>query len=277
MTMHAVRIDMRFTGPPPGDVPAAHLNLFLGALRKNGQVCGREWPIVMDSGACVTTVLTPAADSLDARYHGTYVRRCIADAQLAGITFAWSLIGEECDSAEACGCADPGAYVLFTTYLTLESPVRCMDCFGPVPLYRFTAPPDTEFHDVISWQSDYQSCDHLQMNCTVLEKAATRQMSVIDSALSAAGRACCAVLSERAGKPFYYYLYRDKGRSAALEAQRRCPACDGPWQLPARLHGCFDFRCDNCRLLSNVAFNLRASYMMTAPDQLPAPIAPCPP
>ncbi|WP_374709469.1 DUF2310 family Zn-ribbon-containing protein [Massilia scottii] len=249
---------MRFAGPPPADEPAEHLNLFLGALRQNGQVCGREWPMVMDDGCCFTTVLTPAADSLDERYHGTYVRQRIADAQQAGITFAWSVIGEECDSAKACDCADPSAYLLFTTYLTLESPVRCMDCFGPVPLYRYTAPPDTEFYDVISWQSDYQSCDRLQMNCTVLERSATRQMSAIDSALSAAGRACCATLSGRAGKPFYYYLYRGKGRSAALEAQRRCPLCDGPWHLATTLRKPFDFRCDNCRLLSNFAFNLRA-------------------
>ncbi|CUI02772.1 DUF2310 family Zn-ribbon-containing protein [Massilia antarctica] len=223
---------MRFAGPPPSAEPAAaHLNLFLGALRNNGQICGSEWPMAMEDGCCFATVLAPAADSLDERYHGSHVRQRLADAQQAGITFAWSLIGPACDSADACACANPSAYVLFTTFLTLESPVRCMDCFGPVPLYRFTAPPDADFHDVISWQSDYQSCDHLQMNCTVLERAATRQMSTIDSALSAAGCACCAALSERAGKPFYYYLYRAKGRSAAREAQRRCPACDGPWQL----------------------------------------------
>lgn len=267
--MQVIRVEMRFAAPPPDNEPAGHLNVFLGALRKNGQVCGDEWPIVMDNGCCVATVLVPAADSLDERYHGTYVRQHIADARQAGITFAWSLIGPACDCADACACANPSAYVLFTTFLTLESPVRCMDCFGPVPLYRFTARPNADFHDVISWQSDYQSCDHLQMNCTVLERAATRQMSVIDSALAAAGRACCACcarLSELAGKPFYYYLYRDKGRSAAREAQRRCPACDGPWHLPATLHGCFDLRCDNCRLLSNLAFNLRAGRMTTAAD-----------
>ncbi|MDQ1921508.1 DUF2310 family Zn-ribbon-containing protein [Massilia pseudoviolaceinigra] len=251
--------------------------LYLGALRMNGQVCGSDWPIVMENGCYVATVLAPAADSLDARYNGTHVRQRIADARQAGVTFAWSVIGEQSDSAQACGCADPSAYLLFTTYLTVESPVQCMDCFGVVPLYRFKAPPDADFYDVMSWQSDYQSCDQLQMNCTVLEQAATGQMSAVDSALSLAGRACCARLSERSGKPFYYYLYRGKGRSAAQEALRRCPGCDAPWHSPATPHGVFDLRCDQCRLLSNLAFNLRGSYMMAASDTFSDPISPCPP
>lgn len=226
--MHVLRIDMRFAGPPPADGPAEHMILYLGALRMNGQVCGSDWPIVMENGCCVATVLAPTADSLDERYHGTHVRQRIAHAEQAGITFGWTVIGEQSDSARACGCAEPSAYVLFTTYLTVESPLQCMDCSGMVPLYRFPAPPDADFYDVMAWQSDYQSCDQLQMNCTVLEHAATRQMSAVDSALSLAGRACCATLSERAGKPVYYYLYRANGRSAAHEARRCCPACDAP-------------------------------------------------
>ncbi|ATQ77137.1 hypothetical protein CR152_23425 [Massilia violaceinigra] len=223
--MHVLRVDMRFAGQRPADGPAVHMNLYLGALSMNGQVCGSDWPIVIENGCCVATVLAPAADSLDERYHGTHVRQRIAEAQQAGITFAWSVIGEQSDSAQACGCADPSAFLLFTTYLTVESPVQCMDCFGVVPLYRFTAPPDADFYDVMSWQSNYQSCDQLQMNCTVLEQAATRQMSAVDSALSAAGRSCCATLSERAGKPFYYYLYRGKpprcpGSAATLSGLR---------------------------------------------------------
>ncbi|WP_157778689.1 DUF2310 family Zn-ribbon-containing protein [Massilia violaceinigra] len=66
-------------------------------------------------------------------------------------------------------------------------------------------------------------------------------------------------------------------RRAAQEARRRCPGCDASWHSPATPHGMFDFRCDRCRLLSNLAFNLGAGYMMADPDNFSDPVAPCPP
>lgn len=43
-----------------------------------------------------------------------------------------------------------------------------------------------------------------------------------------------------------------RGRGLVLERARRCPGRGGEWSLPKTLH-IFDFKCDRCQLLSNIA------------------------
>ncbi len=254
MHVHRIEFDL-----PSGQTPEKTIELaecLLGALRMNGQLCGAEWPIYIKEGRCVATVLAPEHESLDAKFHGEYVTRQISEGEALGITVTFVAEAEDCSSAETCSCHSSSGYVLFTNYVSLESPVRCLDCFLPVPLYKFPVMPSGEYYEVICWQSDYQSCDSLQMNCTVLERAATRQMSDYRSSLSTAGRENCRILEGLSGKPFYYYLYRASARSAKSERERLCPSCGQPWYLEAPLHSLFHYRCDQCRLLSNFAWNL---------------------
>lgn len=254
--MHVHRIEF---GLPSGQTSEKTVELaegLLGALRMNGQICGREWPIYTEESRCVAIVLAPEQESLDPKFHGEYVTRRIREGEALGITLAFTPVAEDCGGAEACSCHRSSGYVLFTNYLSLESPVRCLDCFLPVPLYRFPAMPSGEYYEVIRWQSDYQSCDRLQMNCAVLERAATRQLSDFRSSLSATGRENCRVLEGLSGKPFYYYLYRAHARSVKSERARRCPSCGQAWHLETPLHSLFHYQCDQCRLLSNLAWNL---------------------
>jgi predicted nucleic acid-binding Zn ribbon protein len=41
------------------------------------------------------------------------------------------------------------------------------------------------------------------------------------------------------------------------EQRRRCPLCGGAWRLEKPLHRLFDFKCDMCRLVSNLAWDVR--------------------
>lgn len=233
------------------------ISSLLGTWRMSGQICGREWSIVRANGSWWCTVLSPESESLDRRFDGRYVSKALERTGMAGVTVTWQSLGEDPTSANPCACASPTAFALFTTYVSLESPVRCLDCFRPVALHRFKPQDDGEHFGVIGWQSNYQSCDSLQMNCTVLEQAATRELSEVDSDLGKEGRGLCDELSVTSGRPFYYYLYRNSGESRHTELERRCPGCGGAWALPARLH-MFDFKCDRCRLLSNIAFSLES-------------------
>jgi predicted nucleic acid-binding Zn ribbon protein len=244
-------------GPNRDNVADAEaLSALLGAWRMNGQVCGREWPIASTPDCLSTTVLCPESGSLDSRWNRHHVSQALARLEEAGLDVSCRSLGADPGSASACECTLPSGYMLFTTFLSLESPVRCLDCFQPVALHRFEPTDSDEYYGVIGWQSDYQSCDSLQMNCSVLERAATREISAVDSALSRRGRALCDALSESSGRPFHYYLHRSGGRSHRSEIERRCPGCGGEWTMAERLH-LFDFKCDSCRLLSNISFSLR--------------------
>ncbi len=233
------------------------LNGYLSALRMNGQVCGREWTSRLEKDKCCVFVNTPEPCALDERFFSEFVRKAVATAATDGVEITSQLVGESIEGAKLCSCTDPSGFALFTTFLSLESPIRCMDCFGVIPLYRFSPLQSGEFYEVICWQSDYQSCDRLQMNCSVLEEPATAQLSELDSSLTSTGRDICTTMSNATGKPFYYYLYRASGSDFFTEQQRRCPSCSGAWSTDRSIHNLFDFKCDHCHLLSNIAWDVK--------------------
>jgi predicted nucleic acid-binding Zn ribbon protein len=229
---------------------------FVAALRMNGQVCGREWPQYSQGASLVMAVLTPEKNALSNKFAGMYVavrKKSLFDA---GIDIDVHHVAKDTGGALVCKCRKSSAYVLYTHFLSLEPPVRCLDCFGIKPLYRLAPMADGEFYSVISWASNYQSCDSLQMNCIVLEKSTTREISAVESQLSLRGIELCKQLSKLNKTPFYYYLYRGGNRSAKQELARTCPSCNRNWVSKKETHGLFHFRCVRCKLVSNWAWGV---------------------
>lgn len=232
---------------------------FLGGLRGNGQICGHEFPILTAAQGFFSFVLIPDTDALDPAHYNRYLKRFIQEFEKLGVPApTFTIVGEDAEGADPCDCEQREWQMLFTTYAYLESPLRCGTCFGPIPLYRI--PPtydDAEYYDIRCWETDYQACDELQMGCQTLEKRATQELSRLHSSLSRQGLKICQKLTASSGIATYYYLYRSGGRSVEREKARRCPSCRGEWLLPGPLHGKFDFKCDRCHLLSNIAWNVR--------------------
>jgi predicted nucleic acid-binding Zn ribbon protein len=236
------------------DAGANAISRLLGALRQNGQVLGCEWPVFDTGPEYRVVVMVPEPDSLDLRLHNQWVRRDLDGLTPAGLdTPQVEVLGPDPGSAEPCDCREPCGYLLWTTYMNLESPLRCLDCFGPVPLYRIPPTDSSGYNRVMSWQTDYQACDTLQMNCSTLEHPGLAEMSGLRSSLTQRGREICDQITESTGHPTYYYLFRYFGRRRRREEQLSCPSCHRGWRLAERLLDHFDFRCDHCRLLSNLA------------------------
>ncbi|WP_158380883.1 DUF2310 family Zn-ribbon-containing protein [Chitinilyticum litopenaei] len=254
--MYVHRIEFSIPADQDAETTADFAKSLLGALRMNGQLCGKEWPLFVENRQCVALVLAPEQGSLAPALHGEYVRKVVHQGDMRGISITFTPVAEDCTSAQTCTCHTSSGYVLFTTYLSLESPIRCLDCFLPVPLYRFPVMPSGEYYELICWQSDYQSCDRLQMNCTTLERATTRQLSNKQSSLSKQGIEICRTMENLTRTPFYYYLYRAHARSLKSEQERCCPSCGQSWHLETPLHSLFHFQCEPCRLVSNFGWNL---------------------
>jgi predicted nucleic acid-binding Zn ribbon protein len=239
------------------DAVSHAVNNLLGALRMNGQICGREWPISILDATCRVTVLLPERDALDHIHRNRYVERAIAELLMAGLHEPnITIVGEDVDGAPSCTCLTCASYILYTNYILLESPLRCGTCFCPVPLYRVPPTADEEYHDMLAWQSDRQACDTLQMNCSTLERASMRELSRPESSLSQRGMEICAKILAASDIPTYYYLYRYGARSRGQERTRLCPGCGGSWLLATPWH-LFDFKCEQCRLVSNIAWDVR--------------------
>ncbi len=224
-------------------------------MRQNGQILGKEFPIVQSGQVLKSFALIPEADALGRSHDNKWAKRARADLVKKGLThLRVKVFGDDPTSRSPDACDAPDDYILYTDYLTLESPLRCGRCFDPVPLYH--VPPtydDSEFYNVKTWESDYQACDTLQMNCHTGERFGIKEMSEADSSLSRRGRGLCAAIEQGTGKPVYYYLFRYVRRTTReKEEARRCPVCGGAWFLDEPWH-IFDFKCEACRLVSTIS------------------------
>lgn len=229
-----------------------------GALRKNGQALGREMPIVQTRRTLTLFLLLPAKDAL-AGHFNRWAKDLLRKIRAAGATgpFAKLRGWERSWGLKTCSCRRRSSCVLFTTYLDVDSSLRCGDCFLPVPLYTMKPWRNSEFGDVLVWEANYRACDTLYMNSASGEQFGLRQISDVESALSKEGRKACRHIEKQTGEPTYYYLFRGDGRSLKQEQARRCPSCNGRWFLKKTWLSFFDFRCKRCRLVSNVAWNVR--------------------
>lgn len=255
--MFFTQIQFPFDSADEDDEARDIVSSILGSMCNNGQISSSEYPVLESPQGFTSFMLIPAEDALLQKYNNEWVEKEISRfVKAGGKQPEFIIIGRDAESCDVCQCAEPCGYVLFTTFISMESPLRCAACFGPVPLYRVPPTHEGEYWDLRGWKADYQACDTLQMHCTVLERATMRQMARLDSPLTQEGLKICRLISAITNQPVYYYLYRHNGRSIASEEKRKCPNCGGEWRLEESWHRKFDFKCDNCHLLSNIAFNV---------------------
>src|SRR4051794_39968624 len=130
--MHVLEIVVP-AGPGDAADTCDALQCLLGALRMNGQVLGREWPIARTAAGLRATVRAPERTSLSRKHHSGPVREALRKlSSVAGAAPRVSVLGEDPSGPDADRCKRPSCYVLFTTFLGLVSPLHCGDCFRSV-------------------------------------------------------------------------------------------------------------------------------------------------
>jgi predicted nucleic acid-binding Zn ribbon protein len=142
----------------------------LSCWYKNGQILGESWPLAAREGRLEAFVRIPEPTSLDDANDNVYARQALA--QLHPTPPVVQVLGPERDGVADCQCRVSSALAFFTHYLSSVSPVRCLDCFGIVPLYRLPPVHDHEHLVLLQWAADYRACDTLQMHCTTDERFA---------------------------------------------------------------------------------------------------------
>jgi predicted nucleic acid-binding Zn ribbon protein len=233
------------------------INGLMDALRYNGQVLGREFPIVMGEGEFFVRAVCPEQNSLHPNHHSDFVKVCfdrLNDAAL--LRPKVRLLGRDINSEEAAEDNRPSWQVLYTTYVHTCSPLRSGETLLPIPLYRNPPTFNGDHKALVKWQTEWQACDELQMagGCRA-EHAVLNELTQIDSDLYRRGWDLRGRLEFLTKIPTYYYLYRVGGQSLELERQRPCPNCGAPWLLDEPLHDIFHFKCDCCRLVSNISWD----------------------
>ncbi len=229
----------------------------LEALRFNGQILGREFPVVMGDGEFFVRAVCAEKQSLHPNHHSDFVRRCIARlAEASLLAPKIRVLGRDIHSEQTDPDAPREWQVLYTTYVHTCSPLRNGDTLLPIPLYRIPATFNGDHKAVIKWQTEWQACDELQMagGCQA-EHAALKEMMLPDSDLFRRGWDLRGRIEYLTKIPTYFYQYRVGGSSLESEQHRRCPKCGGEWRLAEPLHDIFHFKCDSCRIVSNLSWD----------------------
>lgn len=239
------------------------INLFnqlIDAWRYNGQIIGREIPLSyqQETDAPLTFIISancPEADSLLAKNNNSYVQQALDNLAQTGFFLQELVITEQDLNSDETAPITATELVLYTTYVKSCSPLHDLTLQAPIPLYKLLKNTPHLSYDVIKWQENWQACDQLQMNGSILEQQALTEISELHSNLSKHGYALRQEIEQYTGIPTYYYLYRIGGESLQTEQQRCCPSCHKNWALKAPLFDLFDFKCDQCRLVSNLSWH----------------------
>lgn len=237
------------------------INQIINQWRYNGQIIGREFAVTFQQteqeNLFQTRVSTPEQTSLMPENNSEEVNEALLQAEEAGVLFqSFEIVGRDYQAEQTSEIKQQPFQVLYTTYLDSCSPIYGGEDFCPIPLYQATQQTQMLGEQVIKWQEDWQACDQLQMNGGALEQVALQQISEVDSELAQQGRALCQQLEAVQNVPTYYYLYR-LGDDPDVEYNRLCPSCHGAWKLAEPLHGMLHFKCDKCRLVSNLSWEVQ--------------------
>lgn len=236
------------------------------ALRYNGQILGREFPTSMHEGVFVTRVVCPEEDSLQHKNHSEQVKaqlHTLADAGLLQPKIRITGMDLHSDNTDPCESRD--WQILYTHYLSTCSPLRCGEHLAPIPLYKVPTAASDDHQQLLRWQVDWSCADELQMHGTTLAEPCRETLTNWLSPLNQTGAKLAQEIELCSNIPTYYYLYHigneiveggeEYGDGGELDAQakaRRCPSCQGDWLLAEPIQGIFDFKCDSCRIVSNL-------------------------
>ncbi len=235
------------------ELAAEAIGSVLIAMRMNGQICGREWPIVRTGQTYCVQVMIPAADALKPYHHNHAVNVALQDLAAANFDeFAVSIVGADLESG-VCACLASASYFLYNYDRLVDPVLRCGDCSSPVPYYRIPPLGNDEYVDLIAWETSYKACDDLRAVCSpALDAAVCYELFNPASDLFISGRTICTAITANTGRPTYYTLYRYGAEVEIADQQWPCPACHQPWFVATPWHD-FDFVCHPCGLVSTRA------------------------
>jgi predicted nucleic acid-binding Zn ribbon protein len=233
----------------------AAIRQFSEALIFNGNVIGREFPTAWQHESFSSRLVIPAENALQRRHLSA--RALQAEQQLVAAGLAYpqlQVLGMDIMSQHNSDSVAE-ALVLFTTFSDMCSPLRNLADLAPLPLYQLKPAAGPDHEALIRWQIQFQALDEIQQQeQRVLRKTAENSLQQLNSTLNQQGRQLAKDIARQNTLPVYYALYSGSSKDCAGEAEKPCPGCGADWRLATPLLDIFEFKCDRCLLLSNIAW-----------------------
>lgn len=236
------------------------IRYYLEKLIFQGQILGREFPTYQAKDSFFSRVVLAQPDALEKKSHSSAGLQALEQLQHVGLSYPkLSILGDDLMSNHTDPCPAHTALILFCSFSATNSVLYCAEHFAPVPLYKVGRTNGEDFESLVRWQLQYQALDEIQMQeSRVLLKSAEQSVQGFYSALNQQGYQQARALAKELNKPVYYYLYSGSSKDCASDAKKKCPGCGSDWKLTTSWHGLFDFCCQPCQLLSNIAFDCQS-------------------
>lgn len=231
------------------------IRTFIEALIFNGNVLGREFPTAWQQDSFNCRLVIPAPDALQRAHLSSRALQAEQQLNSAGLAYPQlQVLGMDIMSQHSSN-KPVAAIVMFTTFSDNCSPLRNLADLAPLPLYQLRPAAGVDHESLIRWQLQFQALDEIQQQQQrVLKKTAENSLQQYHSMLNRQGRQLASKISQKNTVPIYYALYSGSSNNCATEAGKRCPGCGAGWRLAAPLLDLFDFKCDNCFIVSNIAW-----------------------
>jgi predicted nucleic acid-binding Zn ribbon protein len=254
--MYIQKISIHIPTDKNKDELTDEFSLLMSFYRSSGQTQGKIEPVYVQDDKIICTPFTIEENALDQKNNNFYVDTQTKKIEaLCNSSLQFETLGKTHESYDgACACDTSDFYILTIHSLTIESPLTCGNCNRTVPLYKTPAYDDHGYMPILNWETNYISCDNLQMNCQVGESWALDQMQELNSELSTQGRNICKKIEELTQIPTYYFLY-DYKEYTKDQSSLPCPSCSEAWAMKEQLHDLYDFKCDACRVMSMISLN----------------------
>ncbi|MAD77304.1 MAG: nucleotide-binding protein [Rheinheimera sp.] len=233
----------------------ATIRAFTEALIFNGNVLGREFPTAWQQDRFCARLVIPAADALQRPHLSARVLQAEQQLMAAGLAYPQvKVLGMDIMSQHSSN-QDTETLVLFTTFSDNCSPLRNLADLAPVPLYQLLPAEGVDHESLIRWQIQFQALEEVQQQQQrVLKKTAENSLQQFNSALNRQGRLLAKKISQHNALPVYYAMYSGSSNNCAADPVKPCPGCGNAWRLTTPLLELFDFKCDRCQLVSNIAW-----------------------
>lgn len=137
--------------------------------------------------------------------------------------------------------------VLFGSGIDGQAPVLNQDG-SRLPSYLFPIDAD-EMERLCFWARAQHRHESIWFSSASLEVEAYVALAAPHSRLNLDAKQLTERLEKATGKPTYRYLFRHYGLLNGAEKNRVCPGCGHAWKVENE-H--FDFRCEPCRLISDI-------------------------
>ena len=248
--MYAVEIKFFIKSVKPNPNYLNLLNLWIAALRFNGQITGYHYPAILHGNEVSLFFNIPEENALDKRFYDSYANECEVKMAKKGIVKKETILkGKNPNGSVACKCSKRDSMIMYTSAFNIESPIKCGDCFRPIPLYRLKNLKHLTREQLIRWKENYGACDLLFINSEIGEEFSYNQLSHHKSQLSESGIDLREEIEDATRTPVFYYLLR-YSNSKEMSELIECPSCGNEWILDKQWLNKFDFKCNLCRLIS---------------------------